>query len=287
MITNNSDSTVNLKMRPLIVSNCFQTINALRPIKAGASFNLIVEFFPDKDLPYFEDLVVYQEDTVSSVRLKGIGVQPNIEVSIKDGILFMGNTMVNNPIEKIIEIINKSSFPINYEIQVLNSGKKNKSGMKPFSFVPYKCEIGANSKKYLKVVFNGDHQEYKNFFEKILVDVPNQKFKNYIYVFAACWHREIYYRDFFFPFFPTDSFFNQSIEQDYFSDPLLLPSNLKPQLNEKLIIEFVKYSSDLPANLLEKAFKRQILIGNCKLNDPKSEKNGTYEIIIPVVIFII
>jgi len=28
--------------------------------------------------------------------------------------------------------------------------------------------------------------------------------------------------------------------------------------------------------------KQQILIGNCKLTDPKSEKNGGYEIIIPV-----
>jgi hypothetical protein len=33
--------------------------------------------------------------------------------------------------------------------------------------------------------------------------------------------------------------------------------------------------------LSEKAFKRKIIIGNCKLKDPKLEKNGNYEIIMP------
>ena len=282
VITNNTETTANLKIRPLIVSNCFQTINSLRPIKPGASFNLIVEFFPDKDLPYFDELTIYKEDTISSVKLKGIGVQPDIEVSVRNGNLFMGNTMINNPIEKTFDIINKSSFPINYEILTLKSGKKNKTGIKPFTFIPYKSEIAANSKKTVKVIFNGDHQDYKNFFEKILVDVPNQKVKNYIFTSAAVWHRELYYRDFFIPEFPKDQFFLNTIEQEYFTDPLNLPVNLKPLLNEKILLEFVKYSADLTPSLMEKALKQQILIGNCKLTDPKSEKNGGYEIIIPV-----
>ena len=270
-------------MRPLIISNCFQIINALRPIKSGASFNLIVEFFPDMDLPYFEDLTVYQDDTVSSIRIKGIGVQPDIAISVPEGILFMGNTINNNIIEKQFDIINKSSFPINYEILVLNSGRKNKSGVKPFTYIPYKGEIGANSKKNVKVIFNGDHQDCKNFFEKILVDVPNQKVKNFIIVTATCWHREIYYRDFFISTFPSEAVLSQLVEQDYFSDPLSLPPALKPLLNERLIVEFVKFSADLSPSDLERALKRKIFIGNCKLNDQKSEKNGAFEIIIPVI----
>ena len=130
-----------------------------------------------------------------SVKLKGKGVQPEVSVSVPDGIFFIGNSVINNYLERSFDIINNSSFSIFYEIKTINSGKKNKTGLKPFSYIPYKNEIEGNGTKTIKVSFTGDHQEIFNFYELILIDVANQKKPNYIYVSGASWLRQVYYRE--------------------------------------------------------------------------------------------
>lgn len=283
-LQNKSDKAVDVQMRPLIVSNCFQIINAVREIPPNSSYNFIVEFYPLRDLPYYEDFIVYTNDTVSSIRLRGIGVQPEVSVNIENNVFFMGNTMVNNILEKSFIITNKSTFNINFEIKVLKSGKKNNSGYKPFCFIPYKGVIKASSNVPVKVSFLGDHQDYSNFFEYILVDVPNQKTPNYIFVSACCWYRQLYWRKYFSPTMPNEDFFKRTVEQEVFIDMLQLKRQYE---NDQILLEFTRYSSNLSDLELERTIKRKIIVGSCRLNDPKSEKNGTYEVILPVILILI
>ncbi len=285
-LTNCSSKAASLKMRPLIVSNCFQVINALRDVPPGGVFNFLIDFYPLKDLPYFDELTVYTSETQSTIRLKGSGVQPEIEIlGVENSVLFLGNSTALNYLEKAFEIQNKSNFAIDYEVKVLRSGKKNKNGYKPFTYVPYCGSIPARGRIPIKISFFGDHQDFLNFWELILVDVPNQKKPNKIFVQAACWNRQLFWRESALPVFPEESLFSVHTEQEYFSEPLrvskLNNTNMNPNSNERILLEFVKYSGEnLGKEQLEKTAKRKLTIGNCRLNDAKNEKAGAFEIII-------
>jgi hypothetical protein len=319
VITNNSNKTAKLNMKSLILTNCFRIVNAIRDLPPHSSFNYIVEFLPQKDLPYFDDFIVYTEKTQSTVHLKGLGVRPEVETSVQDGILFLGNSMSNNTIEGNFEIINKSNFKINFELKSLKTGKHNRTGLMPFCYVPYCGEIEAKGKVTIKASFKGDHQDFENYFDFVLVDVPNQKKENKLYIYARCWERQVYWKELTETLFPDQAFLSQVIEQDVFVSSLLLKSNSKSSNNERIVLTFVPESSitlpvivakkesvsqninkstpkdkkkaknakkvvEEPKNeneeINEKCYKRKIIIGNCKLDDAKLEKNGNYEVFL-------
>ena len=317
VITNNSNKTTRLNMKSLILTNCFRIVNAIRDLPPHSSFNYIVEFLPQKDLPYFDDFTIYTEKTQSTVHLKGLGVKPEVETSVQDGILFLGNSMSNNTIEGNFEIINKSNFKINFELKSLKSGKKNRTGLMPFCYIPYCGEIEAKGKITIKASFKGDHQDFENYFDFILIDVPNQKKENKLYIYARCWERQLYWKELTETLYPDQAFLNKVIEQDIFVSSLLLKSNSKSSNNERIVLTFVPESSitlpvivakkentspnvqkttvkdkkgkknvkkvvEEPKNeeINEKCYKRKIIIGNCKLDDAKLEKNGNYEVIL-------
>ena len=319
VITNNSNKIARLNMKSLILTNCFRIVNAIRDLAPHTSFNYIVEFLPQKDLPYFDDFIVYTEKTQSTVHLKGLGVKPEVETSVSDGILFLGNSMSNNTIEGSFDIINKSNFKINFELKSLKTGKKNRTGLMPFCYVPYCGEIDAKGKITIKASFKGDHQDFENYFDFVLIDVPNQKKENKLYIYARCWERQVYWKELTETLYPDQAFLNKVIEQDVFVSSLLLKSNSKSSNNERIVLTFVPESSitlpvivakkenvspnvqktspkdkkgkknvkkvvEEPKNeneeINEKCYKRKIIIGNCKLDDAKLEKNGNYEVFL-------
>ena len=324
VLTNNSNKIAKLKMKSLIITNCFRIVNAIRDLPPHTSFNYIVEFLPVKDLPYFDDFIVYTEDTQSTVHLKGLGVRPEVETSVPDGLLFLGNSMSNNTIEGNFDIINKSNFKINYELKSLKTGKKNRTGLMPFCHIPYCGEIEAKGKVNIKVSFKGDHQDFENYFDFVLIDVPNQKKENKLFIYARCWERQVYWKELTEVLYPNQEFLNKIIEQDVFVSSLLLKSNTNSSNNDRIVLTFVPESSiTLPVivakkenvapnkqtqskdvkrsnvkrstkkmkkleeepkpeneEVNEKCFKRKIIIGNCKLDDAKLEKNGNYEVFL-------
>jgi len=280
-LTNKTNAVMDVKMMPLVISNCFNVVNSTREIQPGGTFSFLIEFFPQKDLPYFDKFIVYTNDTMCSVKLRGKGVQPEVSVNIPDGIFFVGNSVLNNYLEKSFDIINNSSFSIYFEIKTLMTGKKNKTGIKPFTYIPHKLELAGNETKTIKVVFCGDHQEIFNFYELILIDVANQKKPNYLYISAASWQRQLYFRELIIPRFYDEQALPKYIEQDYFSDTI----NVKGNTTERIFLEFTKYADNLDKEALERTTKRKIILGNCKMNDPKNEKNGSYEITIPVIYY--
>ena len=293
VLTNNSNKPAKLKMKPLILTNCFTIVNAVRDIPAHSSFNFIVEFIPLKDVPYSDEFTVYTNETCSTIKLTGVGVQPDVETNVKDGILFLGHSVVYNPIEKSFDIINKSNFKISFVLKTIKSGKKNKTGLRPFCYTPYMGDIEGLGKCTVKVEFNGDHQDFENYFEFVLVDVPNQKVENKILISAFCWDRQVYWKELTDLVYPDGAFMNKLIEQDIFVDCLKMKSNSKSSNNDKVLLVFTpdiegdddkeNKNGNKPTNDKEKdekCYKRKLLIGNCKLSDPKSEKNGSYEIIM-------
>lgn len=51
------------------------------------------------------------------------------------------------------------------------------------------------------------------------------------------------------------------------------------------MLEFTKAEGDFQ-NLPEECFKRKLIIGSCKLQDPKQEKPTNFEVIMPVILFL-
>ncbi|MCQ2817863.1 MAG: hypothetical protein MJ252_11415 [archaeon] len=286
-IENTSDKVAKIRVKPLILTNCFRTVNVISQLNPGEKKRYLMEFLPIKDLPYYEEFTVFTEDTQSTIKLKGVGVMPDVDTSVdSSGVVFLGNTVVNNVLEKSFDILNKSPFTIHYNLVTLKSGKKNKSGLKPFCFIPSSGDIEGNGKVTVNVTFNGDHQDFENFFEFVLVDVPNQKKKekdNKILFQAYCWDRQVYWKVFneiLFPN-PVDTFMDKVIEQDVFVDCLKLKSTSKSSNNDTLFLMFDRTNKGKPEEEPnERCFKRKIVLGNCKMNDPKNEKNGNYEIIM-------
>ena len=75
-------------------------------------------------------------------------------------------------------------------------------------------------------------------------------------------------------------------------EPLLLKENLLDFIpvregeepKTKIILEFLRHTGsidELGEEDREKVTTRKLLIGNCKLEDAKNEKNGAYELIPP------
>jgi len=158
-LTNLSSKAASLKMKPLMVSNCFQLINAVRDVAPGGIFNFLIDFYPLKDLPYFDEFTVYTNGAESTIKLKGIGVQPEIEIlGVENNVLFLGNCSAFNYLEKAFEIQNKSNFAIDYEVKVLKSRKKNKNGYKLFTYFTYKGSIPAGGRIPVKISFFGDYR---------------------------------------------------------------------------------------------------------------------------------
>ena len=279
-IYNKTNKKMNINIKSLIVSNCFSLVNSVREIPPKSSFNFIVDFVPQMDIPYFDELVFVTDKTQASIKLSGKGVSPEVEVNIDKGIMFMGNSCIGNPIEKVFEIRNKSNFPVDFEIISLISGKKNRNNIKPFTFIPYKGLLKGEEKKEIKVIFYGDHLEFVNYFEYALIEVANQKKPNYIFFSGCSWTRQIYTRKYFSPlFYDLDSLKKREFNQDILKDAYDVQIKQEPIV---LIFKKITGVDSIDNNILsEKAFKRKIIIGNCRLKDPKLEKNSNYEILMP------
>ena len=294
-ITNNTREEIDISVKPLIISNCFTIVNALRAIPPKSSFNIIVDFVPNLNIPYYETLTIISNKYQASINLIGNGVCPEIETSITNGFMFMGNTVVNNNIEKVFTIKNNSKFPITYNIKTILNGKNNKNNVEPFTYYPITETIEGNKSIEVKVVFYSDHQDYKNYFNYILIDVPNQKTENYILINASSWNRQAYVRKYFIPYnIPLEKLLKKEINQVSFND--IYYEN--PQLNSILINNQYTKSSSITLlfkklddvaitsrninNIeMEDCFRQKLIIGNCKLIDSKLEKNINYEVIIP------
>jgi hypothetical protein len=68
--------------------------------------------------------------------MKGTGVRPEVSINLPDGLLYFGNMLVNETIEKSFSIKNVSSFPVNFDMVSQVKGVKNKSHLMPFTLIP-------------------------------------------------------------------------------------------------------------------------------------------------------
>ena len=135
------------------------------------------------------------EHTTVSVYMKGCGVRPEVNIEPEEGLLNFGNVLAGETVEKSFKIKNISSFAVKFNLKTESQGVTNKKKEVPFLLIPSTATIAANETYEVKIVFQPDHVN-NNFFEVLLVDIPNQIKPKRIYVRGQSFDRQLAVRVF-------------------------------------------------------------------------------------------
>ena len=135
------------------------------------------------------------EHTTVSVYMKGCGVRPEVNIEPEEGLLNFGNVLAGETVEKSFKIKNISSFAVKFNLKTESQGVTNKKKEVPFLLIPSTATIAANETYEVKIVFQPD-QVSNNFFEVLLVDIPNQIKPKRIYVRGQSFDRQLAVRVF-------------------------------------------------------------------------------------------
>ena len=295
LITNTGDTDADLHLDLLPLLDGFTVLNALKVVPPGKTRNVVVQFEPYNQSDfnkgemktlfnnqgasekYKQTLTIYSGKSCVSVRLKGTSVKPEVALSPEDGLLSMGGTLPGERIEKSFEIKNVSSFALDFKLDQLKSGLQRTDGQDSFLFLPSQGNLKAGETLTVKVIFCPDRISEK-YFSLIKIDVPNQKVERMLFIKAACYPRQAYVCYYQPMEFPKSQELDQSIE-----NPLdfirVKDSSLIIGCEKKIMqLDFPKVMDRLSTSKDSPLFEKRIVIGNCKLGDPKLEKQANFEL---------
>jgi hypothetical protein len=162
----------------------------------------------------------------------------------------------------------------------------NKSKQYPFTLIPSQGTIAANSTYEVKIIFQPD-QISDNYFEVLLIDIPNQLHPKEVYLRGQCYGRQTAIREYLpFEWRPIDEL------KKRYEEPLALLNHAqkKDAVRPRIVLEYLRDEDaakvvDYP-HLAEQNRIRKVCVANCRLADVKMEKTGNYEFNAAVSIFI-
>lgn len=275
-LKNNDYSSASIKKEFLSPFCGFNVLNAMRIIEPGQSKTIVVEFEPLSQQLFEEKLVLKTNTSSVSVHLKGRGVRPQLKLNPDDGLVNLGNCVIGDVIEKTIQLKNIVTFPFKFALKTKFKGVQNQNGAANFTYAPQESNLDPGKDLQVKIKFSPDNSSEK-FFEHVLIDVPNQIDPKELYIAGNCWKRSVYIR-YDKPFkWPTTA------EMEEESEWALGFLNKGPEKPQRFELTFVKDGPGLTSEQQEQVKQRKIVIGNCKLNNSKSDKPGGYEINMPKV----
>lgn len=175
----NKDET--LRCQSLSPFGGFSVLNAMRTIRPGETKPIVIQFEPLAQQIYEERVVMFSDHTIVSCALKGTGVRPEVNILPAEGLVSFGNVLVNETAERTFTIKNISSFPVNFNLVSLVSGVENNKKRMPFLLMPSQGTIKAKSDYEVKIIFQPDKVS-NNFFDVLLIDIPNQINAKQIYL---------------------------------------------------------------------------------------------------------
>lgn len=295
LIKNIGNVEQTLKMETMTPYGGFTVINALRTVKPGETKSVIVQFEPFSQQIYEEDLKIFTAQTMVSIKLKGIGVRPEVGISIPDGLLSFGNVLANEQQVKTFHVRNISGFPVKFELNSKIQGVENHSLLTPFTLIPAHGQIEAMKEYEVKIIFQPDH-ESDHFFNVLLVNISQLLLK------FRCPESEPFEWK---PKFeePLEQIAIQTAKRKALdaagaqaADPgkggKAAPVQVDPNsiVRKRIVLTYkrdeeVEDISDNEQFLKEQNRVRKILIGNCKMMDSKMEKNGAFELTAGVSFF--
>ncbi|GLI70333.1 hypothetical protein VaNZ11_015289 [Volvox africanus] len=158
----------------------FSNVNALRPVRPGAVFRMLVSFTPHARTQYLETLVVRSARTKLRLALKGAGIAPELQLG-PDGVtsngLDLGDVLVGESGSRTLTVTNVCPFPLSFTMVVIGSGAAadpNLAMRPPFTCHPAEGTLAQGETAEVTVSFSPNSQ--RPYFADVLqVVVPNQQ----------------------------------------------------------------------------------------------------------------
>ena len=219
---------------------------------------------------------MYSERTTVSVFMKGCGVRPEVNIEPEDGLLQFGNVLVGETVEKVFKIKNISSFAVKFSLKSECSGVQNKKKEVPFLLIPQTATIGPKETYEVKIVFQPD-QVNNNFFEILLIDIPNQIKPKRVYLRGQAFDRQLAVR----VFEPFEWRPLEELRRNYEKPLELINTPVSTNQKQRFVLEFMRDEQAIKHEYkfrAEQNRKRIVCISSCRLMDIKMEKAGNYEL---------
>jgi len=176
-------------------NQCFTVLSAPRTISGKKPFKLMVRFDPQQVQIYQCELTLQTQSTRIQVPLKGRGVAPVLRIEPQDGVLQLGSVVYNKDCKDYttekLEICNDSPFEMCYALETVAAADPNHVGPPAFTLTPSTGVVAANSTRTVTVTFK-PHRPMVLFRQKVLVSVPNQDQKTYVYLYGHCFRYQVY-----------------------------------------------------------------------------------------------
>eukprot|EP01022_Parablepharisma_sp_SALTPOND_P031487 TRINITY_DN802_c0_g1_i1.p3 TRINITY_DN802_c0_g1~~TRINITY_DN802_c0_g1_i1.p3 ORF type:complete len:858 (-),score=118.40 TRINITY_DN802_c0_g1_i1:994-3567(-) len=276
-VTNADSSACDLAQEKLAPLGGFTVLNAMRQIPANGKVRLAVQFEPIAQQRCEEKLVLFTSKNRTTVLLKGIGVRPEVYLEPADGLMDMGSVVVGEHSEKKFTVKNLSTFPIVYTIKVEAQGLQNKSkDTKVFMYEPETATVQPNETVQVTAKFTPDFQ-CESFYEKVLIDVPNQINPKSLYFRGFGWTRQLSARVYFPLVFPKTEELLKIKPMDLM---VREKTNVVPGFRKTIILEFTKIvpGADLSPEEKEKETVRKLVVASAELLTVKQDKPASYEV---------
>ena len=230
---------------------------------------------------YEQKLTIQSGQASVTVKLLGKSVKPEVTLTPEDGLLNIGATLPGERIEKSFEVKNVSSFSLDFRLELQKAGLKRTDGQEAFLYLPSQGTLAAGQSQTIKVLFIPDRISEK-YFHLLKIEVPNQKTERKLFIKAACFPRQAFVSYYQPMEFPPKNDNTQPIENPLDFVRVKDSSLVIGSENKQVYLEFPKL---LGGNTIPKdspALERKLVIGSCKLGDPKLEKPVNFDLTLLV-----
>lgn len=163
VLENLSSSVVDFTHDILDTTGPFEIMNVPRSIPPGETFALILNFLPEEEEEYLEEIQIRCSiQYYIPFRLTGSGIQTHFKLTDSSNnelgeFLDLGDVINNESCENQIILYNSSSLPFSYTCNLTESDNSlNLTGSTAFEIRPFNGVIGANSKLEINVIFRPD-----------------------------------------------------------------------------------------------------------------------------------
>eukprot|EP00742_Colponemidia_sp_Colp-10_P008825 GILJ01009584.1.p1 GENE.GILJ01009584.1~~GILJ01009584.1.p1 ORF type:complete len:1812 (-),score=327.15 GILJ01009584.1:58-4746(-) len=269
-VRNGSNVPAILSMDALPPFGGFAVLNALRTIPPNGQTQLVIQFNPSSQQMFAEVLELRSETSRVAVRLKGRGVRPAIEISPSDGYINFGHTVSNNSVERVFKLKNCSTFALSYSLISQREGCRNFNGKEVFLCIPSDGVLKEGEEREVKVTFTPDHAN-ENYFQQILVHVPNQEQERTLFLKGSAWNRS--------PYVVYDSIAGVPNMADLARKETERENSFAMVFEDtsirRLTLKFPKTrvgEASAASNILN------LVLGNCKMNNPKDDKSANFDL---------
>ncbi|EEY70540.1 uncharacterized protein PITG_05972 [Phytophthora infestans T30-4] len=197
--------SVALRAQPLHILGAFRLIGALRELPAGSDNKkkraIRIEFEPCTPLVYEDELELAALGVNIRVKLKGIGINPNLSLTPEDGNVDFQDVLARTRNVRELVLTNGSAFPLAFSIVTLKgmgdtmeNGEVilSSMGLPVFTFSPTSATIPENGTLNVQVVFQPDHQRPDHYSQRFRIKVPNESEQHIITVAGRCWENQLY-----------------------------------------------------------------------------------------------